>query len=225
MSLRRAVPALVAAVVLCIAPSAVAHPHEVHRDGATAAPLGKIRGLSAEQIAERSIARLYEEPGFDATGCVPLAPGVVELIVPPEGGDVPCALAPGETLVWVAVATCSTAEPPPFYAPDEAGQRACARAALEGTPSIPVSVDGGPSVDLTSETFAFETRQFTVNVAPGNVVDARPGPATVVGVGAAMEFDLHPGRHTIAITPTGENAPPPATVTVDVGSSCKPPRS
>lgn len=224
MPLRCVVPALVAAVLLCIAPSAVAHPPKHQKGGdAVVAPVERIGGLTGPELLARSFAAPYEqELPPDFSGCLPLVPGAVDLILPPEGGDTTCTVTAGTKILVLPGVSCSDAEPPPFFARDEAEQRACVRANLEGFPTIAVSVDGAPPVNITSEPFALATEQFSVDVVPGNPFEAEPGPATVVAEGWGAVFRLRPGRHTLVFTATGENAPPPATVTIDVVACNKP---
>ena len=67
MPLRCVVPALAAVVLLCAAPSAVAHPREHHRHhhhGApVVAPIDRLAGLTGPEVLVRSEARWYEVPG------------------------------------------------------------------------------------------------------------------------------------------------------------------
>jgi hypothetical protein len=224
MPLRCVLPALVAAVLLCVAPSAVAHPPQ-HPDGgdAVVAPVERIGGLTGPELLARSFAVGYEQqlpPDF--SGCFPLVPGAVDLALRPEGGDTSCTVTAGTKILFLPGASCSDAEPPPFFGRDEAEQRACVRANLESFPTLAVSVDGAPPVNITSEPFALATEQFAVDVVPGNPFEAEPGPATVVAEGWGAVFRLRLGRHTLVFTATGEDAPPPATVTIDVVGCDKP---
>lgn len=227
MSLRCVVSASVVAVLLCVAPSAVAHPPKHHEGGdAVVAPVERIGGLTGPELLARSFAATYEEqlpPDF--TGCLPLVPGAVDLIPAPEGGSSSCTVTAGTQILGLPGVSCSDAEPPPFFGRDEAEQRACVRANLEGFPTLAVSVDGAPPVTVTSEPFALATEQFAVDVVPGNLSQAEPGPATVVAEGWGFVLRLPPGRHTVVLTATGEDAPPPATVTIDVVDGCHPHRS
>jgi hypothetical protein len=227
MSLRCVVSAVVAAVLLCVAPSAAAHPPTHHKgEDAVVTPVERIGGLTGAELLERSFAIAYEEElAPDFSGCLPFVPGTVDLILPPEGGEVACTVTAGTKILILPGVSCSDAEPEPFFGRDEAEQRACVRANLEGFPTVSVSVDGAPPVNITSEPFALATEQFAVDVVPGNPFEAEPGPATVVAEGWGAVFRLRPGRHTLVFTATGEDAPPPATVTVEVVDGCKPHRS
>jgi hypothetical protein len=220
MPLRRVVPAVVAVALLTAAPAATAHPTQRPRDGGTVAPVERIGGLSAGQIMALSFARSYQQPAPSTFGCVALVRGAVELVVSPEGGAPHCTIQEGTKILLIGGATCSTAEQPPFYGRDEREQRACARAAIAQHPTLAAAIDGGPPVDITADRFGVGSPQFRVDVRPGNESDATPGPATVVAEGWIAAFTLSPGHHTIALTPAGENAAPPVSVTVDVVPRC-----
>jgi hypothetical protein len=208
-------------MLLCAAPAASAHPPKEHDDGgATIAPLDRIAGQSGAQLMAESFALVYTDPPSQTSGCHRRASGVVELLVIPGDVTVDCVIREGTSFFLTFGASCSTAEAPPYFGRDEAEQRACALAGLAEVPRLAVAVDSGPAVDVSAPLFRLGTDGFAVDVVPGNDFDAQSGPATVVAEGWAAKFTLARGRHTIAVLPSGENAAPPATVTVDVRPRC-----
>ena len=223
MPLRCVVPALVAVVLLCAAPAAVAHPKEHRYGGVKVAPIERIGDLSAEEVLTRFMTQPYQEPLPETWGCLPFLPGTVQLLVSPEGGAHSCTIPKGTKLVLIVAWACSTAEPPPFFGQTEAERRACVEQHLATGPTETLSIDGGPAIELTSDPFALPIVDFDVEVLPGNAFEAQPGPASVTAGGHGLTVKLSRGRHTLTLTATGEQAPPPATVTVDVVDPNKPP--
>lgn len=75
-----------------------------------------------------------------------------------------CTVKPGtKVLVPLPGASCSDAEPPPFFGETAAEQRACALASVrDDVLSVTVSVDGGPPQNVVSDRFLTITDQFGV---------------------------------------------------------------
>jgi hypothetical protein len=115
-------------------------------------------------------------------------------------GPVTCSVEQG-TAVFVigATAICTSAEPPPFGAPDAAGQRDCAKALLDpDTQSISLTVDGGSPADLHIPRFLVCSPQRTVNLLKDNLLKVPPQTATFTACGyVAWLKDLPVGRHTL----------------------------
>jgi len=216
MPLRCVVPALAAVVLLCAAPVAMAHPKEHHQGGAIVAPIEKIDGLTGPEVLARWFAQPYENPAPEDYGCAPFLRGTVQLIAPLEGGELSCTIPQGTDIAAFFGATCSSAEPPPFFGRTEEEQLACVREFLAGGPTVTLTVDDGDPITWTSDAYALETEQFAVDVIEGNEFEAQPGPATVVAGGWGLTVSLEPGRHALHFAAEGGEVAPPLTVTVDV---------
>jgi hypothetical protein len=152
-------------------------------------------GVSAEEVLIASFTPLYT--GEAVADCERLGKGKV-LFAQPEST---CTVKPGvKVLVPLPGASCSDAEPPPYFAETAAEQRACALAIVSEVLRVTVSVDGGPPQNVLSDRFLSITDQFGVVSQPGNPFGARPGPTTLVAVGyLGVLRGLPPGRHTFVV--------------------------
>ena len=161
------------------------------------APFMSGGGVSAEEVLIASFTPAYT--GEAVPACRLLGEGRV-LFAQPEST---CTIKPGtKVLVPLPGASCSDAEPPPFFAETAPEQRACALASVrEDVLRVTVSVDGGPPQNVLSDRFLTITDQFGVLSQPGNPFGARPGPTTVVVVGyLGVLRGLPPGRHTFVVS-------------------------
>jgi hypothetical protein len=220
MSLRCVVPALVAGVVLCVcAPVAGAHPPK--QDGAVVAPIHRVGDLTGPEAFAESWTRGLLVSGEDpyAGGCAPVG-RAVELL-PGEDFTGECTVPEGTKVLIMIGANCSDVEEPPFYGEDEAAQAECARAfTAEAFPSITVSVDGAPPVQIRTPEHELLTPQRSIVLPPDNTLGVEPGPATFVAHGWGAKIrGLDVGTHTIVVTTEGADFPP-ATFTVDVTPRC-----
>ena len=121
-------------------------------------------------------------------------------------------------LVPLPGASCSDAEPPPFFGETAAEQRACALATVrQDVVRVTVSVDGDSPQDVLSDRFLNITDQFDVVSRPGNPFGATPGPTTLVAVGyLGVLRGLPPGRHTFVVSGFAFGGPFTSSWTVDV---------
>ena len=153
-------------------------------------------GVSAEEVLIASFTPLYT--GEPVPACELLGKGKV-LLAQPEST---CTVKPGtKVLVPLPGASCSDAEPEPFFGETAAEQRECALANVSDVLQVTVSVDGGPPQNVLSDRFLSITEQFGVVSQPGNPFGATPGPTTVVVVGyLGVLRGLPPGRHTFVVS-------------------------
>lgn len=197
MRYRRSAVLLVSlAALLVIIPAAQAKPPAGAGAGKVA-PFVSGGGVSAEEVLIAGFTPLYT--GEPVPACRLLGEGKVLFAQP----DSACTVKPGtKLLVPLPGASCSDAEPPPFFAETAAEQRACALASVrEDVVRVTVSVDGGPPQNVLSDRFLTITDQFGVVSQPGNPFGARPGPTTVVAVGyLGVLRGLPPGRHTFVVS-------------------------
>ena len=220
MSLRCVVPALVAGVLLCVlAPVAGAHPPT--KDGVVIAPIHRIGDLTGPEVLAESWTRALLVSGEDpyAGGCAPI--GRALELIPGEDFTGECTVPKGTKLLALPGANCSDVEEPPFYAVGEAAQAECARAfSEEAFPSIEISVDGAPPVQIRAPEYELVSPQRTVELPPDNTLGVEPGPASFVAFGwGAMIKGLDVGTHTIVTTTEGADFPP-VTFTVEVTPRC-----
>ena len=198
MRYRRSAAVLVSLAALSvIAPAAQADPPAGAGAGKVA-PFTSGGGVSAEEVLIAGFTPSYT--GEPVPACTLLADGKVLLSLQPGST---CTVKPGtKVLVPLPGASCSDAEPPPFFAETAAGQRACALASVrQDVLQVMVSVDGGPPQNVLSDRFLIITDQFGVLSQPGNPFGARPGPTTVVAVGyVGVLRGLPPGRHTFVVS-------------------------
>jgi hypothetical protein len=113
---------------------------------------------------------------------------------------VPCTITPDTTvLVWGISNTCSTIEPPPFFAQGAAAQRRCAKdflAPIVG--SIRLSIDGGRPVDMKRPALEVFSPMLAFRLPTDNPFDVPPGPGSFTGWGwMAWLTHLPPGRHSV----------------------------
>ena len=136
-------------------------------------------GVTADVLAIATFAPSYT--GEPIPACMLLGDGKV-LFPQPEST---CTVKPGvKVLVPLPGASCSDAEPPPYFTETEAEQRACALAIVrDEVLELTVSVDGGSPQNVLSDRFLDIADQFSVVSQPGNPFGAEPGPTTVVAVG------------------------------------------
>ena len=157
------------------------------------APFASGAGVSAEEFLIASFTPAYT--GEPAPACRLFGNGKVLFAQP---GNT-CTVKPGtKVLVPLPGASCSDAEPPPYFAETAAGQRTCALAIVRNdVDRVTVSVDGGPPQNVLSDRFLTITDQFGVISQPGNPFGARPGPTTVVVAGyLGVLRGLPPGDHS-----------------------------
>lgn len=186
-----------AAALSLIAPAAQADPPGGAGAGMVA-PFTSHAGVSAEDVVIASFMPLYTGEPIPACGRF----GNGKLLFPQPGGA--CTIKPGTSvLVPLPGASCSDAEPPPYFAETAAEQRACALANVgeDIVVRFTVSVDGGPPQNVHSDRFLNITDQFGVISQPGNPAGATPGPTTVVIAGyLGVVRGLPPGRHTFVVS-------------------------
>ena len=180
---------------------------------------GKVRpfvaggGVSADEVAVAALTPGYT--GEQISECMLLGDGKV-LFAQPEST---CTVKPGvKVLVPLPGATCSDAEPAPYFAETEAEQRACALAIVsQDVLRLTVSVDGGSPQNVLSDRFLDITDQFSVVSQPGNPFGAEPGPTTFVAAGyLGVLRGLPPGRHTFVVSGFAFGEPFTFTWTVNV---------
>jgi hypothetical protein len=197
MRYRRSAALLVSLAALSvIIPAAQADPPAGTGAGMVA-PFTSRGGVSAEEVLIAGFTSGYT--GEPLPVCNLLAEGKV-LGPQPEST---CTIKPGtDVLVPLPGASCSDAEPAPYFAETAAEQRACALANVrQDVLRVTVSVDGGPPQDVHSDRFLNITDQFGVVSQPGNPFGARPGPTTVVIAGyLGVVRGLPPGRHTFVVS-------------------------
>ena len=200
------------AALSVIIPAAQAHPPA--GAGATkVAPFKSGGGVSAQEVAVASFTPSYT--GEPVPACRLLGKGKV-LFAQAEST---CTVKPGvKVLVPLPGASCSDAEPLPFFAETAAGQRACALAIIrQEVLELTVSVDGGPPQNVLRHRFLTISDQFDVVSQPGNPFGATPGPTTLVAVGyLGVLRGLPPGRHTFVVSGFAFGAPFTSTWTVNV---------
>ena len=123
-----------------------------------------------------------------------------------------------KVLVPLPGASCSDAEPPPFFGESAAEQRACALALIrQEVLELTVSVDGGPPQNVLRHRFLTISDQFDVVSQPGNPFGATPGPTTLVAAGyLGVLRGLPPGHHTFVVSGFAFGAPFTSTWTVNV---------
>ena len=196
MRYRRSALLVSLAALSVITPAAQAEPPAGAGAGMVA-PFTSRGGVSAEEVLIAGFTSGYT--GEPIPACNPLAEGKV-LGPQPEST---CTIKPGtDVLVPLPGASCSDAEPTPYFAETAAEQRACALANVrQDVLRVTVSVDGGPPQDVHSDRFLNITDQFRVVSQPGNPFGARPGPTTVVVAGyLGVVRGLPPGRHTFVVS-------------------------
>jgi hypothetical protein len=117
---------------------------------------------------------------------------------------------------------CSTAEEAPFHAVGAANQRRCAIKQLRGivpqVPSIKVTVDHGPTVQIRRRAFVIRSRQGRT-VFPDTAIfePSTGGPASFAGAAwAAQVRGFRPGPHTIRVDYTFSSGPFTATFLLNV---------
>jgi hypothetical protein len=95
--------------------------------------------------------------------------------------------------------SCSTVEPPPYFASNEAELLACARTRIESVnpeATIVVSLDGVAVPDIGR--YRVQTPPFTIAFSPDNAFDIEPLVATSLLDSYAILFaPLPPGEHTL----------------------------
>lgn len=206
----------VAAVALCAAPVAVAHPP--HKGGgADVAPVHKVAGLTGGELLGEAWAQLLSHPADTFSGsCIPL--GRNGKVVSPEAvpDTATCTVKRGTSLFFWLGSECSNVEEPPFFGADEAEQRACAVASDESFfEAARITVDGGEPVDILNPRFELFSPQRTVELPADNILGVEPQTATFTAHGwGALVRKLRPGQHTI--TWEVETADDDTTVTVFV---------
>ena len=196
MRYHRSIALLVSLAALAvIVPAAQADPPAGAGAGKVA-PFTSGGGVSAEEVVIASFIPSYT--GESVPACRLLGKGKVLFAEPGST----CTVKPGtKVLVSLPGASCSDAEPAPFFGATAAEQRACALASVQDVLRLTVSVDGGPPQNVLSDRFLIITDQFGVVSQPGNPFGATPGPTTVVAAGyLAVLRGLPPGRHTFVVS-------------------------
>src|SRR3954453_1121757 len=161
------------------------------------APFTSGGGVSAQAAPIPSFTPAYT--GEPVPACRLLGKGKVLF----AAAETTCTVKPGvKVLVGLPGASCSDADPPPFFGESAADQRACALEIIrQEVLELTVSVDGGPPQNVLSDRFLNISDQFDVVSQPGNPFGARPGPTTVVAVGyLGVLRGLPPGQHTFVVS-------------------------
>ena len=147
--LRRSVLAALA-VALCAAPVAAANGSHGHGKRAAVVPVHKVAGVPAgEHVGASFSGRLRGERvrSVPATGpvCTRASGREQALFLGQNGETVTCTVdRRTQLIVFGAGASCSDVKPDPFFAADEAAQRACAiDFDMRFVQALRVSVDGG----------------------------------------------------------------------------------
>lgn len=173
-------------------------------------PHATVDGLGLADWQERwyqwyaSLATQATDPINDPTGarCAFGQHGpVFFLTITAADAERTCSTPAGVVLfVPIMVSDCSTLEPPPFSATDEASLRICAKDKID--PGVPLVfskmslIVDGQAVDLTD--YRTSTPLFTMVWPPDNDAGATPGVAQAVGDGyTVMLAPLTPGEHTV----------------------------
>ena len=193
---RRAVLGALAALFLVV-PVAQADPPTGAGAGKVT-PFTPVGGLTAEDVVAMSFVPNYT--GVQAPACGMLGRGD-KVLFPGVGST--CTVKPGTRIVVpLPGASCSDAEPVPFYGATEPEQLACAAAIADAAiTEVTVRVDGGPPQDVRNDRYSVITDQFSVISRAGNPFGATPGPTTLVVVGyLGVLRGLPPGSHTIVVS-------------------------
>jgi hypothetical protein len=193
---RRIVAATVAILLTAVltAPTASAHRH--HR----AAPV-PVDGqhISGGEVLANIFERAYLHSDAQEGTCQPVARHV---IVPfgDENEIARCTTSRRTKLTVGTGASCSTAEPPPFYAATAAEQLACALEGDATVEAINVVIDGAPPVDIHKRRFELISPQRALILPPDNLSELPPGPMTFRAHGwFALISGLRRGPHTINV--------------------------
>jgi hypothetical protein len=126
----------------------------------------------------------------------------------------PCHLRPGDSVVALPGASCSTVEAPPFFAVGQAAQRACARAWNAGILSMTLAVDGCAPVEITRRAFSVSPPQRRIVIPADNPAGYPAGPATFTADGWAAELNpLSRGTHTVNVVAIFDGVDEPITET------------
>src|SRR3954454_21449099 len=156
-----------AAVLVSLAALSVIIP-AAQADPPTGAGAGKVApftfggGVSAQEVLIASFTPAYT--GESVPACRLLGKGKVLF----AGPETTCTVKPGvKVLVPLPGASCSDAEPPPFFGESAAEQRACALAIIrQEVLELTVSVDAGPPQNVLSDRFLPISGLFDVVAQP-----------------------------------------------------------
>lgn len=192
----RIVAATVAILLTAVlsAPTASAHGH--HR--ATLAPV-EGHHISGGDVLANIFERGYLHSDADEGTCQKVARHV---IVPfgDEEEIARCTTSRRTKLTVGTGASCSTAEPPPFYGATAAEQLACALEADAPVEAINVVIDGAPPVDIHKRRFELVSPQRALILPPDNFYELPAGPMTFRAHGwFALISGLRRGPHTINV--------------------------
>jgi hypothetical protein len=174
---------------------------------ARVAPIaGDVDGRSAADLLATAVRQDYtlpvaEHPFGGGDPCVRLGKhGRVLVLTRPTT----CTIERGDEVIYIAGASCSDVEGPPFHAVGADAQRECAtRLVKDGFHSVLFSVDGGRQVEVARDRFATATEQQHVTVVPDNIlgVEGAPRPATFVAFAYVPVLrHLGLGSHRVQIT-------------------------
>jgi hypothetical protein len=211
------------AVALCASPIAPADgSHRLGSDGAVV-PVHKVAGTPAGEFIGQGFAEDFAAHAGDIPPANPCAtvvgPRGEALVMGPTGETNACTVSRGTQLVIFGLGSaCSDVEPPPFFAADEAAQRACAVALDHAfVTELRVTVDGRRSVEIRSERFEVVSPQMTVQLPEDNVFGIPAQTATLVAHAWMAQIPaLHTGQHTISVEAVTTEFAITSTFTLDV---------
>jgi hypothetical protein len=222
-----------AALALCAAPIALAAAprDQAGHGGGHVRPAKRVDGTTGSRLLAQWFSQLLALPmaqnplAGNGQPCLRLGPGG-RVLSPVNGGPrttVRCNVEARRPVFLVTTdVECSTAEEAPFHAVGAANQRRCAIKQLRGivpqVPSIKVTVDHGPTVQIRRRAFVIRSRQGRT-VFPDTAIfePSTGGPATFAGAAwAAQVRGFRPGPHTIRVDYTFSSGPFTATFLLNV---------
>ena len=181
------------------------------------------RLLSMPEVINPYFDSTGERCGYQQSGPVFILPGNF------AGGVVErtCVVAEGTAIfVYVAGATCSTIEPPPYFGRTEEELRACATATFDReTSDFQAGVDGQEVADLAD--YRITSPMFTITIPEDAVFGMEPGVGQAVA--AAYGFIIAPpppGQYEITASQTVVGAEPggiTTTIIVEAPQVTEPP--